>query len=122
MQYAVIINLDYENHSQSSLDLIWDAIVEQMSQVGFRLDARVFTIAACENEAAQLAHEAIENVESHKEFHQKKIYSYIKDFFGFECGSFTNLVLPPVHQIHVGGRLSAPNTILNRKNPGDAPQ
>ncbi len=94
MHYAVIINLDYASHPEEICKELWQEIRQHMMAAGFRCDGRVFTISKNENEACQLARDVIENIEQHMDYHEKRIFLYIKEFYGFDMASTTNLLLP----------------------------
>ena len=65
-----------------------------MMEAGFHCDGRTFTICRNEDEASQLARDVIENIEQHKDYYDKRIFLYIKDFYGFDMACTTNLLLP----------------------------
>jgi len=95
MAYAIVINLDYVNHSTATCKEIWDVIVEQFVRHGFRRDGRIFTINEDKTTATQMARDIIDGIESHQNFEDKRIFNYMKDFYGFDLGKTANLLLPP---------------------------
>ncbi len=96
MRYGVVINLDYQSYAPEVLSGVWGKIKSQMERSGFREDGRVFTIDRPESEAGALARQAVEQLESSKEYYEMDIYSYIKEFYGFDMSETQNLLLPPV--------------------------
>ena len=94
MSYAIVINLDYENNSEETCQEIWDVIKLQMLEAGFRLDNRVFTINREQKVACGLARSVIEGIESHLDFDKKRVFRYLKDFYGYDMDHTTNLFVP----------------------------
>lgn len=94
MHYAVVINLDYATHPEESCKALWQEIRQRMMEAGFHCDGRIFTICRDEDEASQLARDVIENIEQHKDYYDKRIFLYIKEFYGFDMACTTNLLLP----------------------------
>lgn len=94
MSYAIVINLDYENHSENVCQEIWDTIKERMLSAGFRLDNRVFITRREDKEACELARSVIEGLEEHLDFDKKHIFRYLKDFYGYAMDHTTNLLVP----------------------------
>ena len=101
MRYAIVINLDYASYPYESCRLLWEEIKDKMVQAGFRVEGRIFTIELSENQAGRLAREVINSLEEHQDFHNKRVYRYIKDFYGFDLAHTTNLLLPPAEHIEV---------------------
>lgn len=95
MRYAIVINLDYANNSETSCQAIWKEIKTSMINHGFICDGRIFTIDTVKNQAYELAREAIDSIESHMDYHEKRIFMYLKEFYGFNMATTTNLLLPP---------------------------
>lgn len=104
MRYAIVINLDYTSHPYESVHLLWGEIREALIAVGFRQEGRLFTINLPAALARHLATQVIENLESHLPFERKHVYAYIREFYGFELGHATNLLLPASEGIEVRGR------------------
>lgn len=94
MSYAIVINLDYESHSEKVCQEIWDTIKERMLTAGFRLDNRVFITRREDKEACELARSVIEGLEEHLDFDKKHIFRYLKDFYGYAMDHTTNLLVP----------------------------
>lgn len=99
MYYAIVINLDYDTHSAESCKELWNVIRDHMLASGFRCDGRTFTIEAREEEATNLARKVIDDIESHMDYHNKRIFLYLKEFYGFDMACTTNLLLPPDNAI-----------------------
>ena len=101
MPYAIVINLDHDLHPDDVCRFLWNEIAEKMLDAGFRLDGRSFVTSAPPAEAQRQARAAIESLESHLEFHRKRIYKYIKEFYGYPTEARTNLLVPPLEGIEV---------------------
>jgi hypothetical protein len=101
MRYAIVINLDYVSHPQESCNQVWDVIKQRMIDKGFRYDGRLFSIELPDHEACDLARDAIESIEEHHSFEDKRVYMYIRDFYGFNMDNMTNLLLPPSENIEI---------------------
>lgn len=99
MSYAVVVNLDYENNSEDACQEIWDEIKKAMINAGFRLDNRVFIINRDTKEACELARNVIEGMEAHLEFDKKRVFLYLKDFYGYSMENTTNLLVPSSEDI-----------------------
>ena len=95
MAYAIVINLDYVNHSTATCKEMWDTICEQFVANGFRRDGRIFTINGDKETATEIARKIIDGIESHLDFSEKRIFSYMKDFYGFDLDKTENLLMPP---------------------------
>ena len=104
MRYAIVINLDYDSHPYDNCKLLWDEIKDKMIQAGFRGEGRIFTVNLPEREACDLARSIIEAMEEHQDFHAKRVFRYIKDFYGFDTAHTTNLLVPPTDDIKVSVR------------------
>jgi len=103
MRYAIVINLDYANNSEVNCKAIWKEIRTKMVQYGFICDGRIFTIDTVKNEAYERAREAIDSIEAHMDYHDKRIFQYVKEFYGFNMATTTNLLLPPDDGIRIDG-------------------
>ena len=94
MSYAIVINLDYETHPEAVCAEVWYEVKQRMTAAGFRLNHRVFMINLPEEQACRLAKDVIEGMEAHLEFHRKRIFNYMKDFYGYDMEETVNLMLP----------------------------
>ena len=101
MRYVVIINLDYENYEHGKLKALFGEIGTGMQEKGFVVDGRRFTIDVEPEEAQQLARLVIEELEQQHNNEGESIYTYIKEFFGFQVEHADNLLLPPDDEIEV---------------------
>ena len=99
MRYAIVINLDYASHPEQSCRDVWQEIRNRMQLAGFRCDGRIFSIETNEEEACGLARNVIDEIESHMDFHE--VFLYLKDFYGFDMASTSNLLLPPATAIEL---------------------
>lgn len=101
MTYAIMINLDHETHPEHIVAELWNIIKERMLEAGFQRTGRRFTIDLTEHEACALARKAMEEAGIYAKFHHKQIYNYLKDFYGYDLATVTNLLLPPIENIEV---------------------
>lgn len=99
MRYAIVINLDYASQAEDSCRALWDEIRSQMIAAGFRCDGRIFSIDRSAGEACALARQVIDGIESHMGYHDKRVFLFLKEFYGFDMASTTNLLLPPTDSI-----------------------
>jgi hypothetical protein len=101
MSWGIMISLDYEHHPVQQTREIWHYIRRAMTEAGFLLQGRLF-ISHCDREQAlQMARDAIESIEAHQEFHNRRLFRYIKEFYAIELDSTENLMLPPLKDIVV---------------------
>lgn len=103
MGYAIVINLDYENNPSDACQEIWKIIKLDMLEAGFRLDNRLFTINRDSEEALDLARRVMEGIEEHLDFDKKRVFRYLKDFYGYDMANTTNLLIPGSGEIEVSG-------------------
>ena len=101
MRYDIVINLDYENHSQEQLHGLYDEIRLMMQEAGFVMDGRRFTIDVPPAEAQALARNTIDALEERHLARGRSIFPMIREFFGFEPTNSINLLLPPSEDIFV---------------------
>ena len=98
---GIIINLDYEHQPSNLCNMLWDEIQAGMLAKGFKFDGRIFTIDLDQETARHLAQSAIESIEDHLDYHERRMHKYIKDFYGFSYSNITNMLTPPPEQIEV---------------------
>lgn len=101
MQYAVVINLDYESYPYDECRALWALIRQRMVDAGFRNDGRLFTIDLPADDAADRARAVINDIEAMPEYQDQLLNDYIKEFYGYDHGSSINLLLPPVAGIEI---------------------
>ncbi|OOZ39977.1 hypothetical protein BOW53_09375 [Solemya pervernicosa gill symbiont] len=102
MHYAIVINLDYENYPYQQCSELWGEIKQRMMNVGFRNDGRLFKTTLGADQACEVAREVIESIEADYPIYQDSLLNdYIKEFYGYDHGSSTNLLLPPVAGIMI---------------------
>ena len=94
MAYAVVINLDYENHPPEICSELWNVIKLGMLQAGFTCDGRRFTLNRPEHQVCSLARQVIDNIEDHLEYHRKHLYRFMKDFYAYDTEATVNLLVP----------------------------
>ena len=99
MSYAIVVNLDYQNNLEDACQEIWDEIKSSMLSAGFRLDNRVFIINRDDKRACELARSVIEGMEAHLDFDKKRVFRYLKDFYGYSMESTTNLLVASNEEI-----------------------
>lgn len=94
MSYAIVINLDYENHPKEICSELWNVIKLGMLQAGFKCDGRRFIINLPEHQACHKARNVIDEIEDHLEYHRKHLYRFMKDFYAYDTEAATNLLVP----------------------------
>lgn len=105
MAYAIVINLDYENHPVALCAELWNVIKYAMLQAGFESDGRRFITNLTERQACLKACAVIDEIEDHLEYHRKHLYRFMRDFYGYDIDATTDLLRP---EFHVGmARLEA---------------
>jgi hypothetical protein len=102
MRYAIVINIDYETYYHEDCRFVWKKIREGMIEAGFVSDHRLFTInAKSEEEACELARKVIDRLNRSREIHGIDIYSYLKEFYGYDHSEAVNLLVPATEHIQV---------------------
>lgn len=101
MAYAIVINLDYDNHPPAICSELWNVIKLGMLQAGFKCDGRTFTTNQTEKQACARAQKVIDDLEGHLEYHNKHLYRFMKDFYGYDTAATTNLLVPSSIEIDV---------------------
>ena len=76
LPYAIVINLDYENHPPEICSELWNVIKFGMLQAGFKCDGRRFIINLPEHSACSRARQVIDDIEDHLEYHRKHLYRF----------------------------------------------
>jgi hypothetical protein len=101
MRYGIVINLDYNSHSYEACKTLWEDIRKGMIEAGFRQEGRLFTTDMDEEEACGSAIRVIEAIEGHTSYYDKRVYSFLKEFYGVRMECTVNLMLPPADSIEV---------------------
>jgi hypothetical protein len=99
MRHAIVINLDYGTHPYEQCHALWGQISEKMTGAGFRHEGRLFTIGLPRKEAYGLARNVIDQMEEDRDYYEKEIHIYLKEFYGFDLEDSVNLMLPPTDSI-----------------------
>ncbi|HKK05829.1 MAG TPA: hypothetical protein VKA50_08285 [Gammaproteobacteria bacterium] len=101
MTYAIVVNMDYENNPPETCGDLWEEIKRRMLAAGFIRDGRTFTTSLPEKEATRLARRVMAELEEQLERHDRDVYHYLRDFYGYDLAYTTNLMLPPTEEIEV---------------------
>jgi len=101
MTYAVVVNLDYETQPDALVKEMWGVIKQYMLAAGFHRAGRRFTIDLPEDQACEVARKVMAAIELDAKFHDQRVYDFLKDFYGYDLDSVTNLLMPPVDSIVV---------------------
>ncbi len=99
MRYAIVINLDYDTNPIDECHAVWDGLRERMADNGFRLEGRLFTIELDEITACDRAREVVDSLDELAAVAGKGIYSFLKEFYGYDHTGAVNLLLPPTGNI-----------------------
>lgn len=94
MPYAIVINLDYENHPPELCSELWNVIKLGMLQAGFSCNGRRFICNLSERQACTRARQVIGDIEGHLGYHRKHLYRFMRDFYGYDTAATTNLLAP----------------------------
>jgi hypothetical protein len=100
MRYAIVINLDYENHPQDIISPLFQAIRSSMLDAGFRQVGRIFTLQSSADIACSSARQIVTEILREHGLDQDT-HHYIKEFYGFEYSQATNLLAPSTDEIKV---------------------
>lgn len=101
MRYGIVINLDYQSHPYESVKLVFDEISRRMVEAGFQIDGRVFTANMGGHEACALARNVVDALEQVGAEPYSHVYSFIKEFYGFDYERAVNLLVPGTDDIGV---------------------
>lgn len=101
MRQAIVINLDYGSLPYEKCHSVWNKIASNMTAAGFRPEGRLFTIGKQRGEAFQLARDVIDRMEEQRDFYEKEIHLYLKEFYGFDMEDSVNLMLPPMESFEI---------------------
>jgi len=101
MTYAIVINLDYDSHTDKTCHDVWELVKNALLTAGFHCDGRTFSINLEEAEAIALARDSISHLEDSLSYKRQHLYGYMKDFYGYSMDGVTNLLLPPTTDIVV---------------------
>lgn len=94
MSYAIVINLDYVSQAKENCAYVWKIIKQNMINSGFILDKRLLISKKTKLEACQAAREVINNLNTCNQLNGIDVYSYLKDFYGYDHSNSVNLLLP----------------------------
>lgn len=101
MRYAIVINLDYSAHHNTECSALWAQIRQRMMDEDFRVEGRIFTTELPEQTACEVARGIIDALHQERESLGADVYSYLKEFYGYDHSSAVNLLLPPCDQIEI---------------------
>jgi hypothetical protein len=99
--FAIHINLNYELYSKDECLEIWDCIRSAMQEAGFHLRGRRFFINQPPAHAIKLAKQAIDSLEPHYDFDNKRVYRFIKEFFGYQVETVANILTPTSNALEI---------------------
>lgn len=98
MRYGIMINLDYESQLYDDCSRIWTVIRDAMLDAGFRIEGRLFTIDKTAQESCAMARLVIDAVNLGPD---EDVYTYLKEFYGYDNTNTVNLLLPPSETLEV---------------------
>lgn len=99
--FAIHIELNYQDYTDQECLEMWGYIEDAMSEAGFHLRGRRFFINASAKDAINLAKNAIDSMEPHQDFSNKRIYRFITEFYGYQIDSVINILTPNTDSIVV---------------------
>ena len=101
MTYAIVINLDYDSHTDKTCHDVWNHIKGALLSAGFHCDGRTFSINLDEQAAIALARQTFSDLEDKLAYKRQHLYGYMKDCYGYSIEYVTNLLVPPATNIIV---------------------
>lgn len=101
MRYAIVINLDYDSNPGSDCHQVWDLIRARMQAAGFRLEGRLFTTDLSPEEACTSARAIVNALDEDTVLAPAGVFSYLKEFYGYDHTHSVNLLLPPSDNIEL---------------------
>ncbi len=101
MRYAIVINMDYDSFNADDCKNVWNKIRSTMVEAGFVVDKRLFTIDLPGLQACERARQVIEGLSQGKHTEGADLYTYMKDFYGYDHSYSVNLLLPNAGSIVV---------------------
>lgn len=101
MTYAIVINLDYDSHTDKTCHDVWGHIQNALLNAGFHCDGRTFSIPLDEQAAIALARDTISALEDSLSYKRQHLYGYMKNCYGYSMEGVTNLLVPPTTNIVV---------------------
>lgn len=96
--YGIVINMDYEHHKAAICKALWDEIASHMKAEHFSFDKRMFVLTTDmdQNAVCHKARKILEAMESSKESYEKRVFSYVKDFYAVDMTDYLELSIPQV--------------------------
>jgi hypothetical protein len=101
MRYAIVINLDYDSNPAEMCRVVWQTIRQRMMEAGFRFEGRLFTAEMPRQQACDVARQVIEGLDNEPIAGDTSVFSYIKEFYGYDQTDVVNLLLPPTDNIEI---------------------
>lgn len=101
MDYAIVINLDYNTNPQDECRAVWSRLCQRMLESGFRTHGRVFTAQMSAEQACELARRVIEDMNEEPVVNGKGIYNFLKEFYGYDQRHSVDLLIPPLDSIEL---------------------
>jgi hypothetical protein len=101
MNSAVIINLDYEQHSSTNCRRIWAEIESRMLQAGFVKNNRLFLTTLDRDTACKQAKSVVAEVEALLAAQDINVFDSIREFYGLDYNQINDLLGPSNASIEV---------------------
>jgi hypothetical protein len=101
MNSAVIINLDYEQHSSVNCQRIWKEIESRMLQAGFVKNNRLFLTTLDRDTAGKQAKAVVAEVEELMTAQDINVFDSIREFYGLDYEQINDLLAPSSAPIQV---------------------
>ena len=98
MQYVVVINIDYENHSLASCRKLWVELDRKMGEAGFSKHKRLFVSSMDWQATCKQAQAVVANVEKALATENIIVFDLIKEFYCFEFSRMNDLLDPCHHE------------------------
>lgn len=101
MRYAIVINLDYDTNAEQECKYVWQRLRDAMIEAGFRMEGRLFTTELDEASACSTARDVVEAMDGDPLIGGIGMYSYLKEFYGYDHTRTVNLLVPPTDNIEL---------------------
>ena len=101
MNFAILINLDYERLPNPVCTHLWDEVESQMQAAGFTKHKRLFFGSGEYNDVVRTARRAVADAENQLSENGLELIDAVREFFCFEYTQVNDLLLPNSEEVKV---------------------